>query len=168
MDQLLNSWPNDKNFGLVQTESIGRRQNECDSKTEFALGRVENTQGKGSKCWLPAFSSFPTMFSKGYFLGVVKSRDCVKRFNRDEIFGVVNMEDIWWQQFKCDQNTGICHQKARNFVEKGEKAGYQHFFLNHSFFFQATLSVSQKLGIIQDGVSISKHETYCLRLLKIF
>ena len=33
--------------------------------------------GKRRKCWLSAFSPFPTMFSKGFFLRVVKSRDCV-------------------------------------------------------------------------------------------
>ena len=32
---------------------------------------------KRRKCWLPAFSPFPTVFSKGFFLKVVKSRDCV-------------------------------------------------------------------------------------------
>ena len=35
--------------------------------------------GKRRKCWLPAFSPFPTMFSKDFFLGVVKSRDCVAK-----------------------------------------------------------------------------------------
>ena len=33
--------------------------------------------GKGKKCWLPAFFPFPIMFSKGLFLRIVKSRDCV-------------------------------------------------------------------------------------------
>ena len=33
--------------------------------------------GKRRKCWLPAFSSFPTMFSKGFFLHCVKSRQSV-------------------------------------------------------------------------------------------
>ena len=33
--------------------------------------------GKVRKCWLPAFSPFPTMFYKGFFFWVVKSRDCV-------------------------------------------------------------------------------------------
>ena len=32
---------------------------------------------KRRKCWLPAFSPFPTMFSKGFLYRVVKSRDCV-------------------------------------------------------------------------------------------
>ena len=33
--------------------------------------------GKRIKCWFPAFSPFPTMFSKGLFFRVIKSRDCV-------------------------------------------------------------------------------------------
>ena len=34
--------------------------------------------GKRRKCWLPAFSPFPTMFSsKGFYFKVVKSQDCV-------------------------------------------------------------------------------------------
>ena len=33
--------------------------------------------GKRRKCWLPAFSPFPTMFVKGHFISVVKIRDCV-------------------------------------------------------------------------------------------
>ena len=33
--------------------------------------------GKRRKCWLPAFSPFLTMFSKGFFCKVVKSQDYV-------------------------------------------------------------------------------------------
>ena len=29
------------------------------------------------KCWLPAFSPFPTMFSKGFLYTVIKSLNCV-------------------------------------------------------------------------------------------
>ena len=32
---------------------------------------------KRRKCWLPAFSPFPTMFSKGFLYKVIESRDCV-------------------------------------------------------------------------------------------
>ena len=32
---------------------------------------------KMRKCWLPAFSHLPTMFSKSFFLGVIRSLDCV-------------------------------------------------------------------------------------------
>ena len=33
--------------------------------------------GKRRKCWLPAFSPFPTMFSKGFLYRFLKSHDCV-------------------------------------------------------------------------------------------
>ena len=46
-------------------------------KTEICFGKGRKHSGKRRKCWLPAFSPFSTMFSKGFFLGVVKSRDCV-------------------------------------------------------------------------------------------
>ena len=39
--------------------------------------RVEKRCGKRRKCWLPAFSPFPTVFSKALFFSVVKSRDYV-------------------------------------------------------------------------------------------
>ena len=32
--------------------------------------------GKRRKCWLPAFSPFPAMFSKAFFTRVMKTRDC--------------------------------------------------------------------------------------------
>ena len=36
---------------------------------------------KRRKCWFPAFSPFPTMFSKGLFLRVVKSQHRVVKRN---------------------------------------------------------------------------------------
>ena len=40
--------------------------------------KIENNVEKGENAGIPAFSPFPTMFSKGFFLGAVKkSRDCV-------------------------------------------------------------------------------------------
>ena len=41
------------------------------------LNRVENTVGKGENAGYQQFSPFPTVFSKAFFLRVVKSRDCV-------------------------------------------------------------------------------------------
>ena len=38
---------------------------------------MDRKRGKSRKCWLPAFSPFSTMFSRGIFYRVVKSRDCV-------------------------------------------------------------------------------------------
>ena len=58
---LVKSLPNDKTLDFLKS----------------ALGSVENIVGKGQKCWLPAFSPFPTMFSKASLLRVIESRDCV-------------------------------------------------------------------------------------------
>ena len=46
-------------------------------KLKFDMGRVESIVEKGENADLPAFSPFPTMFSKGLFLKVIKSQDCV-------------------------------------------------------------------------------------------
>ena len=54
-----------------------QRTNKCDLKIEICYGKDRKHFRKRRKCWLPAFSSFPTMFSEGYYLRVVKSRDCV-------------------------------------------------------------------------------------------
>ena len=64
-------------FRLVQNESICRRQNKCDSKIKICRGKSRKHCGKRRKCWLPAFSPFATMFSKGFFLKVIKRRDSV-------------------------------------------------------------------------------------------
>ena len=61
--------------GLDEPESICRRQDKCCSSVDFCHSYDRKHCGKSRKCWLPAFSPFPTMFSKGFFLRIVKSRD---------------------------------------------------------------------------------------------
>ena len=47
-------------------------------KLKKCFVKVKKHCGKRRKCWLPAFSPFPTMFSKGFSVGgIVKSLDCV-------------------------------------------------------------------------------------------
>ena len=61
-----------QNFGLDQTQSICRWQNHSDSKIEICFGKSGKHSGKRRKFWKPAFSPFPTMFSKAFFFrGVV-------------------------------------------------------------------------------------------------
>ena len=74
IDSCENFLPNDKFLDLsklkafaddkinVQIESICRRQNKCNLKTEILFGIGRKHCGKRRKCWLPAFSPFPTMF----------------------------------------------------------------------------------------------------------
>ena len=67
--------------------------------------------GKRRKCWLPAFSPFPTMFSKGFFPRVIKSWDC-------EVTRVKKQQTIMQRQkyFNFFLSGG-----DKNIVEKGEK-----------------------------------------------
>ena len=53
-----------QNFGLVQIQSICRRQNKFRLKIENCILEGRKHCGKRRKCWLAAFSPFPTMFSK--------------------------------------------------------------------------------------------------------
>ena len=46
-------------------------------KSKRTLGRVENNVGKGENAGYQHFLLFPTMFSKGLSVEVVKSQDCV-------------------------------------------------------------------------------------------
>ena len=64
-------------FRLVQIERISRRpKKKFDPKIEIYSVKGRKHCGKCRKCWLPAFSPFPTVFSKGFCLKVIKSRDC--------------------------------------------------------------------------------------------
>ena len=68
-------------FRPTQIESIRRQQNERNKKKkneiDFEKGRKHC--GKWRKCWLKSFSPFPTMFSKAFFLRIVKSGDSAVR-----------------------------------------------------------------------------------------
>ena len=75
--RMINSLPNEKKFKLVQIQSICRKQNNSGTITEICVGKSTKDCGKRRKYWLPAFSPFPTMFSKAFFSRGVKSRDQV-------------------------------------------------------------------------------------------
>ena len=51
----------------------------------FVFHRVKNIVGKGEKCWSPAFTPFPTMFSKGFLFRVVITLDCVKVLEHEAV-----------------------------------------------------------------------------------
>ena len=70
-------------FRLVQIENICRKQNESQKKeNEICFGKGRKHCGKRRKCRLPAFSPFPTMFSKGFFPRFITSRDCVEQLSQ--------------------------------------------------------------------------------------
>ena len=81
----LNSLPNDKILDLSNFKAFADDILKVVQITICVSDRVENIVGKGENAGyqhfllFPAFSPFPTMFSKGFFVRVVKSRDCVVR-----------------------------------------------------------------------------------------
>ena len=64
-----------QNFRLAQIEKICRRQHKCHSNIWICFGKGRKHCVKKRKCWLPAFSPFSTMFSKGFLQRVGKSWD---------------------------------------------------------------------------------------------
>ena len=75
-----NSLPNKKFLESSKLKALADDDISVIQQLNFRLGRVKKHCGKRRKCMLPAFSPFPTMYSKVVFYGVVKSfKDCVER-----------------------------------------------------------------------------------------
>ena len=55
--------------------------NRCNLTTEIPFGKVRKHCGKRRKCWLPAFSPFPTLFSNASFPGSLKVEIVWERVN---------------------------------------------------------------------------------------
>ena len=67
----INSLPNDKISDWSKLKAFSDDKVDVTEKVKFVLGREEKHCGKRRKCWLPAFSSFPTMFSGSLKLRIV-------------------------------------------------------------------------------------------------
>ena len=68
--------PNYKIFDMTRLKAFADNKLNVAKITISLFDGLENT-GKRRKHWLPAFSYFPTEFSKAPFLRVVRSWDCV-------------------------------------------------------------------------------------------
>ena len=81
-----------------QIESICRLQMKNNAKMTISLfNRIGNTEGKGKKCWLPAFSPFPTVFSRAFYLRVVryKSGLCGKELKTLFIWNITKPQRLF-------------------------------------------------------------------------
>ena len=72
-----NSLLNDKILDLLKLKAFADDNLNVYQILKFALEKGRKYCGKYRKCWLPTFSLFTTMFSKGFFLRVITSWDCV-------------------------------------------------------------------------------------------
>ena len=70
----LNPLPNNTFLDWSKFKAFADDKINVNLKTEILFGIGRKHLWKRRKCWLPAFSPFPTMFSKGLFFRVVKSR----------------------------------------------------------------------------------------------
>ena len=59
---ILNPLPDDKILGLPKLKAFADDKLDVTQDIKVVFQRIENIVGKRRKCWLPAFSSFPTMF----------------------------------------------------------------------------------------------------------
>ena len=73
----VNSLPNDKILDWVKWKALTDNKINVTQKLKLVLGKGRKHFGKMRKCWLPAFSPLPKIFSKAFFFRVVKSMDCV-------------------------------------------------------------------------------------------
>ena len=51
------------------SKDLQTKYSKCKFKTEILFGMGRKSCWKRRKCWLPAFSPFPAVFSKGFLLG---------------------------------------------------------------------------------------------------
>ena len=72
----VNSLPKDKMLDMSKLKAFAGDKLKTMKVMISLCDRVENT-GKRRKCWLPAFSPFPTVFSKAFLFRVSERRDSV-------------------------------------------------------------------------------------------
>ena len=72
-----NTLPKDKILDWSKFKAFADNKIITTQKFEICIWKSRKHCGKRRKCWLPAFSPFPTMFSKAFFSRGVKSCDYV-------------------------------------------------------------------------------------------
>ena len=77
LKKALNSLPKDKILDRSKLKAFADDIINVNKKNEIGLGKNRKHCGKRRKCWLPAFSPSPSIFSKAFFSRGIKSWDCV-------------------------------------------------------------------------------------------
>ena len=92
--------------------------------------------GKRRKCWLPAFSPFPTMFSRAFSFGVVKSRVVWYRVNSFFFYTLANDKILDYPKLKPFADDKI------NVTQKWKLPAFSPFptMFSKAFFFRVDKS----------------------------
>ena len=137
---VLNPLPNDKNLDMTKLKAFADDKLNI-AETMISLFSSKENSGKRKKCLLPAFSPFPTVFSKVFFFRVVKSQDCVVK----SLLYTTQSQLL----------TTPYRRPFETIVGKGENVGDQHFLL----FPQCFLLFPNQISIFQ------LHSFCCLQML---
>ena len=78
IEGILTLLPNGKILDKSKLKAFPDNKSQCNLKAEILFGIGRKQCGKRRKLWLPAFSPFSTMFSKGFISGALKVRIRVK------------------------------------------------------------------------------------------
>ena len=100
-----------------QMESILQITKKCNTKTTIHFGKGKKHCEKRKKCWLPAFSPVPLLFTKGLFSKVIKTMDYMIKSQQLDLTLYYTIP------------TTLRKRPLENIVGKGGNAGYQHFLL---------------------------------------
>ena len=74
----LKFWHEQHNYVILeQIQSICRQPHKNDEEIGLSFGEGRKHCGKRRNWWLTAFSPFPAMFSKAFFLKAINWHDCV-------------------------------------------------------------------------------------------
>ena len=84
------------------------------------VDREEKPWEKGKKSWLPAFSAFPSLFSKFSSLSFL---------NKQQNLAMTKLKAFADDKFSVAYMMISVFDRVENILGKGENAGYQHFLL---------------------------------------
>ena len=88
------SLPNNNISDRSKLEAFADDKINAIKKTEICCGKDRKHCGKRRKCWLPAFSPFPTMFSKKLlFQGLIPTNLCFTTLRKSTFENIVGKEE---------------------------------------------------------------------------
>ena len=98
---------------------------------DIRVGKGRKHCGKRRKCWFPAFSPFPTMFSKASStmslkVGIVWSRANIGP--ADRVLALSKLKAFADDKIKCYQKHYLVFHRVETLWGKGGNGDYQHFF----------------------------------------
>ena len=153
-----------ENLKLVQIESICRRQNKFEWNIKTCFGKNRKNCGKRRRCWLPAFSPFPTMFSEYFSFRVVIGLECVMKipsFPKRQILDYSNLKVFADDKFKFHEIGRKFSKSVENTVGKGEIARYEQFLLFPLCFQKTFFADTWKPGLVWERVKVSCSHFRC-------